>query len=225
MADTKTIYHGALRDLGPVTVTVLSEPKASTKQKGKFYVELQLEGKTRYYNPENQQCQDFFKGRKGQTIAIVAEGTREEATISAVGQPASTLPPKQPAPPPQPPSRPRATRPAVGSPEEQFPEQHQPPPSTELRTQRTPEQQAAEEQKDLKQAKRFLAKNATLARLALKKLLDLKREYEQATKELMPDAVAASVYGTLLHGAAKQEIPGPNMPLDLHIPLVGGTPQ
>jgi hypothetical protein len=101
-----------------------------------------------------------------------------------------------------------------------------PPPAPESRVQRTPEQQKAEEAKELVRAKRFLAKNATLARMALKKVIDLKHEYESATKELMPEPLLASVYGTLLHGAARQEIPGPNMPLDLHFPLTGtGRPQ
>lgn len=199
--------------MGPVTVKVISEPKASTKQKGKFYVELEIGGIKRYYNPENQRCQDFFVGRKGQTLSIVAEETREDATITAVGAPASTLPPKQP---PKPaPAAPPPAHQSSGS----TSSAPAPAPAPATATKRTPEQQHAEEQKALNHAKRFLARNATLARLALKKLSDINGEFTDAFGVPMPEALLASVYGTLLHGAAKQDIPDVNMPMDLQVPL------
>jgi len=94
----KNVYHGALRDqcsIGPVTLTIKSGP-----QKSKFsrpdapkpdYATLSIGGEDFYYPLDSAQCSEFVTKHKGQTLAIVAEGSKEEAKLVAVGVPASQL--------------------------------------------------------------------------------------------------------------------------------------
>jgi hypothetical protein len=103
MAEKKGIYHSELRKAGPVRVTVEAEAQESTKKKGSYYVTLKINGQTRYYNPENQACMDFFDGTKGQTFTIIADGggkgQEDTATIEYVGEQISEAKPKTNAPP------------------------------------------------------------------------------------------------------------------------------
>lgn len=99
----KGIYHSELRKAGPVRVTVEAEAQESTKKKGSYYITLKIDGQTRYYNPENQTCMDFFDGTKGQTFTIIADGggkgNEDTATIEYVGEQVSETKPKTNAPP------------------------------------------------------------------------------------------------------------------------------
>ena len=72
----RNLYHTALKEFGPVTITVGSE-----RQKSKFsipgapkpdYVRLTIKGEEFSYTTENEACAAFFAGRKGQTITVVA---------------------------------------------------------------------------------------------------------------------------------------------------------
>lgn len=113
----KTMYHGELRQLGPVQVTVKTPWTESTKKKGTYYTTLIVNGAERYYNPENQACLEFWAGKQGQTITIVADGSREEATIVQMQTGAQVSQPAAPAAAPHPqPSAPVAPRPAVQPP-------------------------------------------------------------------------------------------------------------
>ena len=99
----KTLWHTSLKEMGPTTVTVKHE-----RQKSKFskpgqpkpdYVILTINGEDFGYNVENEACANFFTGKRGQTFAIQAEGSRDDAKIVFVGAPASQMqpPPAQPA--------------------------------------------------------------------------------------------------------------------------------
>ena len=82
----KLLYHGELRAMGPVKVTVASEPVQSPKQAHKFTIALRIGDDLRHYSPENQACCDFWVGKNGQTFTVIAEGQRAEATITDVGR-------------------------------------------------------------------------------------------------------------------------------------------
>lgn len=100
-APKKTLYHGEFRELsaaGPVRVSVKTGPMPSTKKKGEFYVELEIDGHQRYLHPENDACLQFWEGRKGTEVFVMAEGTRDEARYIEVGQPGSATPAPQPRP-------------------------------------------------------------------------------------------------------------------------------
>jgi len=110
---TKTLYHGELRQLGPVQVTVKKEWTESTKKKGTYYTTLVVNGVERYYNPENQQCLEFWAGKAGQTITVVAAGSREEATLVQMQTVAQVDQPTAPAPAPSAAPRPPQAVPAA----------------------------------------------------------------------------------------------------------------
>lgn len=94
----KQLFHKELRDLSPVSITVKAERQKSTYSKPNQpkpdYVTLMLNGEERYYTTENEACAVFFTGKRGQTFTVVAEGSREDATITCVGQ--SAAPPQAP---------------------------------------------------------------------------------------------------------------------------------
>lgn len=85
----KALWHSELVKISPVDVTVVSDilhSKHSTPKDPKpDYVTLQIDGGERYYNIENDDCASFFKGRKGQTLTLIAEGSREDARIVLKG--------------------------------------------------------------------------------------------------------------------------------------------
>ncbi len=83
----KSLYHSEMSQMGPIKVTVMSDVLHSKHAGKPDYVTLKIDNFDRYYNVENESCAAFFAGRKGQTISIVAEGSREEASITLVGQP------------------------------------------------------------------------------------------------------------------------------------------
>ena len=82
----KSLWHSELVKLGPVKVTVKSGVLESTKKAGSFYVTLNVNGEDRYYNPENQACEEFFNNRVGQTISVVASGREADALLTLVGE-------------------------------------------------------------------------------------------------------------------------------------------
>lgn len=86
----KTLYHSALRQLGPVRVTVKSDVLKS-KFKGKpDYCVLEIAGEEWNYSLENPTCGEVFEGQKGNTFTVVAEGggqgKEDTATVVYVGE-------------------------------------------------------------------------------------------------------------------------------------------
>lgn len=141
----KTIYHSALRQMGPVTVTIRSDVLKSKFQGKPDYVLLDIAGEERIYNVENADCAEFFRGHKGRTFAILAEGTKEDATIGYVGEAASEPEPQE-----QPPARNTAKAPAQAPrgkgappPAKGPPARQNAPPPAQTRPAAPPAQQAA----------------------------------------------------------------------------------
>ena len=93
----KTLYHSALRQLGPVRVTVESDVLQSKFSKPGApkpdYVILNIAGESWNYSLENPTCGDVFEGQKGNTFTIVAEGggkgKEDSATVTYVGEAAA----------------------------------------------------------------------------------------------------------------------------------------
>jgi len=83
-AAKKTLYHSELVQMGEVQVTVQSDVQQSKYQGKPPYVILKIDRAERLYNCENQACEEFFNGTKGQTFVLQATGTREEAQIEYV---------------------------------------------------------------------------------------------------------------------------------------------
>lgn len=208
---TKTLYHGELRKLGPVAVTVSSEPTESTKQRGTYYVELQCEGRQRYYHPENDQCLEFWRGRRGQTLTVLAVGAREEATFETEG--ATEAPPPR-----QTPASTSAAKPPAG-------QRAQAPPTETLNRPRTAQMAQRERQESapahgaddpLAQAKHHVARNLTLARIALKATLALAKDYGEIAGAPMSLEMEVAVFTCLLYGA-NASVPVARLPLDIDV--------
>ena len=60
-------------------------------------VALAIAGEDYNYSTENDECAAFFDGQKGRAFTIVAEGSREQAIITYVGEAAPDPEPAQPA--------------------------------------------------------------------------------------------------------------------------------
>lgn len=117
-SDRPLMFHKALAERGPVRITVDADARY-IKSKDAYVVDLTVGADKVGYWTENESCKAFFDGQKGRTFTIVAEGSRDGATIAYVGEqaPASgTLPPAPAANRPPPPTTPsqaaQATAPA-----------------------------------------------------------------------------------------------------------------
>lgn len=90
----RTLYHSALKQLGPVRVTVKSDVLKSKFSKPNApkpdYVILEIAGEEWNYSLENPTCGDVFEGQKGNTFTVVAEGggkgKEDTATVVYVGE-------------------------------------------------------------------------------------------------------------------------------------------
>jgi hypothetical protein len=89
------IFHKALAERGPVRVTVDDNPRY-LKNKDAYVIDLTVGADKVGYWAENEACKSFFDGQKGRTFTIIAEGSRDSATITYVGEqapPSGALPP------------------------------------------------------------------------------------------------------------------------------------
>jgi hypothetical protein len=191
--------------MGPVTVTVKRE-----RQKSKFskpnqpkpdYVVLVINQDEFGYNVENEKCAEFFRGRAGSTMTIIAEGRAEEATITHVGAPASQM--QQPPPAQQPPAQ-------------------RPPPASAQ-----PHHPAASEQDGdmVKNAKHFIARNRVLTVMALEAMWHTKREFETAKQFELPDTMLPVIFNSMLFGASANGITAANVGLPLDLKFKSETTQ
>lgn len=193
MADKKkTLYHGEFREMGPVKVLVKTEPLESKFKKGTYFVELSIDGETRNLNPENDACLEFFRGRKGQTITVVAEGSREEATIVLVGEAVGAR---------------KTAQPARKAPEDK-PQEKQ---ASAPRGQAPAPDQSSDALVALANARRFVGKNRTLVLIGLKAAMSVAKIYDEVYKERMPDALLVATFSAMLFGSSGAGI-------QLHLP-------
>ena len=84
MAAKKTLYHSEAVTLGAIVATIKSKALKSKYAGKPDYVELVIDGNSRQYMVENQNCADFFNGRVGQTLTIEFKDSRESATVHAM---------------------------------------------------------------------------------------------------------------------------------------------
>jgi hypothetical protein len=201
---TKTLYHGELRKLGPVAVTVTSEPTESTKQKGTYYVELQVEGRQRYYHPENDACLEFWRGRRGQSLTVMAIGAREEAAFETEGDPVAAQPPRQ---------TPASTSAAKPTPTPSGQRAAAPPRETVRQPAAAPAHGADD---PLAAAKHHVARNLTLARIALKATAALAKDYAELNGAPISPQMEVAAFTCLLFGA-NASVPVARLPLDIDI--------
>lgn len=102
----KTLFHSELVKLSPVKVTVKGDVSKSKFKDKPDYVILIIGGEERTYNTENPGCADFFRGQKGRTFTVVAEGREADAILTYVGEAMPDNTPAQAANSQQPPARP-----------------------------------------------------------------------------------------------------------------------
>jgi hypothetical protein len=222
MADQlkKVFYHSEAVGLGPFKVTVLSDILESKQKKGTYYVKLQVQGRERHLHPENEACLEFWRDQNGRTFTVVAEGSREEAQFVYVGEavadqeaaPAAPTPPKAPPsarPPAKPPAGPKSAPQPKGA--AIPPRSSAASPST-----RPPLRPAVSRDAGIDAAKRFVARNLSLAKIALKAATALKLEFETLHTVPMPDALFVSIYASLLYGANSAGIVD-NLPVNLDL--------
>jgi hypothetical protein len=186
----KTLYHSALVKLGPVMVTVKSDVSKSKFAGKPDYCYLVINGEEFGYSFDSPACQQFFTGQKGRSFMIQAEGRDADAKIIYLGEPGSqklaapvTLPPAaqpppvnqppaQHAPPPPPPQQrqaaPAATPPTAGSPP--------PPPGANMSNEEA-----------LKQTKVFIARRASLLKVAIVAVHSLDMEFQKLAGRKMSD--------------------------------------
>jgi hypothetical protein len=120
-SDRQLMFHKALAERGPVRVTVDADARY-LKSKDAYVIDLTVGTDKVGYWAENEACKSFFDGQKGRTFTIIAEGSRDSATITYVGEqapPSGALPPAPAAnrPPPQAPAQaPAAPAPQAAAP-------------------------------------------------------------------------------------------------------------
>ena len=178
----KTLFHSGLAKMGQVMVTVKTEPRKSQFPGKPDYCYLQINGEEFGYSFDSPACQQFFTGQKGRSFMIQAEGRDADAKIIYLGEPGSqklaapvtppppvNQPPAQHAPPP-PPSQaaPAATPQPAGSPP--------PPPGSTMTNEEA-----------LKQTKVFIARRASLLKVAITAVHKLDLEFKALTGRKMSD--------------------------------------
>lgn len=215
----KTLYHSELANMGPVVATVTEGVKESSKKRGSYYVTLLLEGRTRYYTVENEQCGQAFDGWDGQTVVISATGSRENAAIdieaadegaqAAPVAPAAAKQPVRPVPsgPAQPGGSNRRVAPAAKAPVQTQAHELQPEEPTGYAPKAPPPVHAApvtsgltDEQRVI-EAKKFLARNANAIGLAadesLRSVMEFCERHEvQLDKATVATAIAQNMCNT-----------------------------
>lgn len=197
------LYHSALVSMGLVTVSITTGPMKSKFSKPNApkpdYCGMVINGEEFSYTIENPTIAAFITQHKGQTLSIVAEGSRDQATITAVGAPASQM--QQPAP-------------------RQAPPAHQPPPQHQPQAQPSNDGDlgpAAGQPKDATHdLKHFMARNRVMAIMALEAAWLTKLEFEAAKKYEMTDEVFIAIYNSMLFGSNGAGFSGLNkgIPLD-----------
>lgn len=200
MAETKkTLWHSELKDMGPVMVTVKTEPQKSKFKDKPDYVILEIDGAERTYSCENPSCAEFFRGQKGNRFALVAEGGREDAKLTYVGETLQADDPGEaeyaPVPPKQPKAAPPATPPAGRPP----PRGNEPPAQASAPPTRPPAGKAAAETPDeaVKRVRKCANKiaNTWLVAQRAARFVELQL-HSQFQEELTPDQFQGLV-GTL----------------------------
>lgn len=161
--------------MGPVTVTIRTGPQKSKYSKPDApkpdYCGLTIAGVEYSYSLDTQACAEFITQHKGQTLTVVAEGSKGEEKLVHVGAPATQM-----------------QQPPAQQPHPATPTHHAPPPPPEPK-------QPKDETAALKD---FIARNRVLAVYALEAAFHTKREFETAKQWEMPDCTFTAIYTSCL---------------------------
>lgn len=170
----KTLYHSELAKLGDVLVTVTTDVQPSKYSKPGApkpnWVGLRIDGEDRTYNIESDACEQFFAGRKGETLTVQAFGSRDAATIVESG--AKQAPEEKKPEPPSPavaPGRPQASRQPISD-QAAFPAQAAPGRGSGGAAAGQPNSAPAAEPDGHAEAKRIIGRAGNLWALAAKAL-------------------------------------------------------
>ncbi len=145
-----SLFHSKLREMGEVDATITSASPVKSKFAGKpDWIGMKIDGVEYSYNIENDACGEALTGLKGQTVTIVADGSRDEATVEVLGEAAAPAP--------------RNTR-AATTPPRTAPARQ---PAGAPAKRQTPEEREAAQQKALLAAKLYAAKCSVLLQTAL----------------------------------------------------------
>jgi hypothetical protein len=200
----KSLWHADLVKMGPVTVTVKSDilkSKFSKPEAPKLdYVLLKIGNDDFSYNVESPECAMTFRGQKGKTIAIIAEGDGRQGTarVNYVGAPASQM-----------------QQPTTPAPQQQAPQPTQAPAAQPTASQN-------EAVMELNTAKRCVAQNRVLAQIAMQATLNMVAELAAQNCAVAP-ALQVAYFSSCLYGMSNM-VSVRKLPLDypLHAPQVGG---
>ncbi len=171
-AKAKTLFHDALVILGPKRVTV---GDVFVKDGAPSKVALAIDGQVWLYSCDNEGCAEFFRGHKGKTFTVVAEGKAATARLTYVGEPGQETPPPV-----------VAAQPKAADPRKLVPGG------------------TKQELESLVALKAFVQRNATVAKVALKAFKNVCADYQAVNGMPVPPDIQGALYGTLLYGCNGQ---------------------
>ena len=197
----KSLYHSALTKMGPVTVTITTGPMKSKFSKPEApkpdFCGMTINGEQFSYTIENPTIAAFITQHKGQTLSIVAEGSRDQATITAVGAPASQM------------QQPAQRQAAPVQPQQHYQPQPQSQPPVDDGD-LGPAETAPAARDQMNDLRHFMARNRVMAVMALEAAWLTKREFETAKQYEMPDELLVAVYNSMLFGSNAAGFSGMN---------------
>ena len=171
-------------------VTVKSDVMKSRFQGKPDYCYLVINGEEFGYSFDSPACQQFFTGQKGRSFMIQAEGRDADAKIIYLGEPGSqklaapaTPPPA--AQPPQPGLPPPNIQPPAATPPRQAAPPSTPPPAAGSPP--PPPGATMTNEEALKQTKVFIARRASLLKVAIVAVHSLDLEFQKLAGRKMSD--------------------------------------
>lgn len=184
----KTLYHSALVKLGPVMVTVKSDVSKSKFAGKPNYCYLVINGEEFGYSFDSPACEQFFTGQKGRSFMIQAEGRDADAKITYLGEPGSqklAAPATPPPAAPQPGLPPPNIQPPAATPPRQAAPPATPPPAAGNPP--PPPGAHMTNEEALKQTKVFIARRASLLKVAVVAVHSLDLEFQKLAGRKMSD--------------------------------------
>lgn len=197
------MYHSEFVKLGPTRVTVKSDIKESTYRGKANYVILVVDGRDRYYEMENAECENFWTGHMGQTFTVEASGSRESAAFDYIGEDE----------PEQQQEAPRATPPAArqAPAASQSPRAAGPPAAA---AQRPPANPATDPKKALASVRVALSKQQSLVKLTLAATMNLAEDWKAKYGSDMPGDLFQSI-NAMFYIELNRKHPMDGMPVNL----------
>ena len=185
----KNLFHSGLVKMGPVMVTVKTEPTASKFPGKPAYCYLQINGEEFGYSFDSPACEQFFTGQKGRSFMIEASGRDADAKIVYLGEPGSQKLAAPVTPPPAVPPPAQNAPPPPAAPPRQSPPVHPATQAHQTAASIPPPPPAAHmtNEEALKQTKVFIARRASLLKVAIVAVHSLDMEFQKLAGRKMSD--------------------------------------